>query len=381
MDKSKRVLLINSDWRDIFREYPHELKEKLQRDRLGPERNDFFMFSWAKTSYSLTRDNFQTIHQKTFLNFFRPALDVFSYFYILSQIRKTDFKPNVVVTYDFGFLPTAKKIAKHYNCKVVMAINNMPKTYSATRRFGIIKSLYSRVVETLFKKIPDKYFTINDAMVTYLTDMGIAREKIAVFAMDTINRDMAFLQASTKGKIRAKYGLKDQEKILVCVARLEAEKGHERLLNLFSKLPSNFTLFLLGEGSFRPKLEAQCLALGITDRVKMPGFVRRNEIWDYYNDADAFVLLSDVEALGVVFWEAMYMRVPCLGSTAPGIVESMGEHGERGFVLTDGALPEEFVAKINACITSSESIDHMLDAAKQYVVEKISNNLTLNDII
>jgi glycosyltransferase involved in cell wall biosynthesis len=296
-------------------------------------------------------------------------------------LKEQNFTPDIIAVYDFGFLPAAWRIKKETDAKIVMVINNMPRLYSAIRKLGWIKSLYSRVLEFLFKKIPDAYFTINDAMKTYLMDLKIPAEKIHMFAMDTINRDMKFIEQSSKGKIRQKYQLAHDAKILVCVARLEAEKGYQRLLTLFAELPHDHYLIILGEGSLRKELEDLADRCGIRARVKMPGFIRRDEIWNYYQDADVFVLLSKVEALGVVVWEAMYMRVPVLGSIAPGIIESTGEHEERGFILRDEEGKKEFIAKVAQCIEHSEKKIAMLDRAYEYVNEKITNKLTLNDII
>lgn len=377
----KKVLLINCDWRNLFKNNPHELWEKLERDRLCPDLNTFFIFSWAKESYVGEHKNWKTVHKKTRFFWFKPWFDLMSYFSVPKALKEQDFKPDIIAVYDFGFLPAAKRIQKLYGSKIVMVINNMPRLYSAIRKFGWIKSIYSRILENLYKHVPDAYFTINDAMKTYLLDLHIPKEKIHMFAMDTINRDMKFIEQSTKGKARAKHGVPEQAKVLICVARLEAEKGYERLLTLFAALPQDHYLIILGEGSLRKELEDLADKLGVKERVKMPGFIRRDEIWNYYQDADAFVLLSKVEALGVVVWEAMYMKVPVLGSTAPGIVESTGAYEERGWILQDNKGGVEFVTKIAELLADSEKKRAMLDRAYAYVSEKITNKLTLNDIL
>jgi glycosyltransferase involved in cell wall biosynthesis len=375
------VLLINCDWRNLFQKNPHELWEKLERDRLCPDTNNFFIFSFAKESCVDTYKNWKTVHQKTRFSWFKPFFDILSCFSVTRALEKENFKPDVVITYDFGFLPAARKVQKKYGSKIVMVINNMPRLYSATRKLGFIKSFYSWFLEKCFKRIPNEYFTINDAMKTYLLDLGIPNSKIHMFAMDTINRDRKFLEQSTKGNIRPKYNIPETAKVLICVARLEAEKGYERLLPLFATLPKDHYLIILGEGSLRKKLEHMAEELGIKDRVKMPGFVLRNKIWDYYNDSNAFVLLSKAEALGVVVWEAMYMKLPVLGSTAAGIVESTGERNERGFILKDDEGEIEFKEKIQKCIDDSKEKSEILERAFNYVDEKIKNKLTLNDIV
>jgi glycosyltransferase involved in cell wall biosynthesis len=385
----KNILLINCDWRDIFRGDSDELYKKLERDRLRPDLNPFFIFSWGTESYqAASRDprgaDFTTVHKKTHLPFFKPWFDFLSYFSVAKALKGADFKPDAIVVYDFGFVPAARRIAEKsgtQKAKVVMCINNMPRLYSATRRFGFFKSFYSRCLEFFFKASVDEYFTINDAMKAYLLDLRIPAEKIHMFAMDTIDRDMSSIQKAKKGLIRARYHIPAQARVLVTVARLEAEKGYPRLLDLFATLDDSHYLLILGQGSLKAQLQAQAKKLGIENRLIFAGWVGRDDIWNHYLDADCFVLLSNVEALGVVVWEAMYMNLPVLGSEAPGIVESTGADGDRGYTLLPGNGEKMFKEKLAKCLVPTADRAAMLDRAKKYVEGKIANNLTLNDIL
>jgi glycosyltransferase involved in cell wall biosynthesis len=384
-NKSAKIFLVNCDWRDVFRTKRFEFIEKLDRDRLGSKLNKFFVFSWAKVSYEYLdeKDNLNSVHKKTNLNIFRPALDLFSFFYIPFIYFKYKVNADALVSYDFNSIP-ALYLIKFFSGrkpKIILCINNQPKIYSATRRFGFIKSGYSFLMERVLKYFIDSFFTINSTMVDYILSLGIRRDKIFVFAMNTIDRDMDFIKVSTKGEIRKKYGLGPNDKMLMTVARLEYEKNHSELLNLFSKLPENYHLFLLGMGRLESDLRKQCDDLGISKRVIFTGFVERKDIWNYYNDADLFILLSKAEALGVVFWEAMYMNVPVIGSNVDGILESIGLNNERGFIWKSSMTDSDFIRAItNAVNKDSETIKRM-ELASQYVKREISNSLTINSII
>lgn len=382
MKQKLSVLLINCDWNNLFQTDFERLFQKLQRDRLAPELNTFHLFSWARESYKDKRgDSFTAVHVNTRLSWFKPWFDFASTILVPWEWYKNKTKIDVVATYDFGFLPAAWIVKKMAGAKIVMVINNMPRVYSATRKFGGIKSFYSWILEKLFASIPDEYFTINEAMKTYLLDLSIPAAKIHIFAMDTLNRDMQYVKAAERGVIRSRYKLPEDAKIIVSVARLEAEKNHEESIELFATLPKNFYLFILGEGSLRKKLEALAASRGVADRVFMPGFVKRDDIWHFYKDADVFVLLSHAEALGVVVWEAMYMRVPVIGSIAPGIIESTGAQKERGYIYKHEDGPEYYKRLIETCVTDSPSRTLMLDRAFAYVDEKIKNKIILNDIV
>ncbi|MES3031610.1 MAG: glycosyltransferase [Patescibacteria group bacterium] len=374
--KPLSIFLVNCDWRDIFGTSPAEFRDKLERDRLGASFNIFFVFSWARTSYEKTVGNVTSLHEATRFDVFRPLLDLVTFVKVPWVVREKRLRPDLWLCYDFGFVPALWLAKTLYGGKIVMCLNNQPRIYSYTRKFGWIKSLYSRYVEYAFSPLVDRFFTINETMKEYIKKLGVPEKDISIFSMNTIDRDREFIAAVKKGTIRKKYNIPTSSKIILTVARLEAEKNYPKLLELFAGLGEGYALIALGRGSMLGQLQEQARKLGIEERVFFPGFVHREEIWNYYADADAFVLLSKAEALGVVLWEAMYTRVPVVGSDVPGILETIGKEGERGRVWRDTDGQEGF----NRIISTLDDTA-MLDRAYAFVQEKISNNLSINDIV
>jgi glycosyltransferase involved in cell wall biosynthesis len=375
------ILIVSSDWRNIFETSFEELRKKLERDALQSGFNNFFFFSWSTVSYYKKKDErFQSIHVKTMWRFFRPFTDFLSIFYVPIAVRKHGFRPDVVLVYDFGFIPAANIVKWMCGAKRVLCLTNMPQIYSETRKWGKIKSLYSFMIERAFVRFVDVVYTLNRTMRNYMLKIGAKPEKVVIFASNTINRDMEHVKAARKGEVRKKYGLLGK-KILLAIGRLEAEKGYERLFELFSHLPKDHVMLVLGRGSLRQKLDGLVEKLGVKDRVIFEGWVDRDMIWDYYNDADVFVLLSNAEALGLVFWEAMYMGLPVVGSEAEGIVESVGSDGERGFIHRKNDSVESFVKKIRFCMTPSPELDAMKRKAREFVEREIANPITINDVV
>lgn len=379
--QSLNLLVINCDWRNIFETGFDELYKKLERDRLNPEFNNFLFLSWSNENYYKKRgERFSSAHIKTRWHFFRPIFDFLSVFLIPYRVFKYHFKPDVIIVYDFGFLPTAKIIKIFFGGRIILCLTNMPELTSKTRNFGRIKSFYSFLIERLFGSFIDKAYTLNDTMRIYLERLGIRRDRIVIFASNTINRDLSHVHNSQKGVVRSKYNLPVDKKIILSVGRLEAEKNFSQLLNIFSKLNKDYVLIILGQGSLKDSLEKQAQELNIKDRVIFQGFVEREDIWNYYNDADVFILLSKAEALGLVFWEAMYMGVPVIGSRVGGIQETIGSEGLRGFFWEEKDGIKEMEDKISRCLSETEELKNMKKRARLYVEEKIKNNITINDI-
>lgn len=376
------ILIINCDWRNIFESNFDELYKKLERDRLNPGSNVFLFVSFGATSYAKKRnEHFSSVHLRTIWKFFKPLIDFTSTYRVPLAVRKAGFVPDVVFVYDLGFVPTAAILRLIYGSRVVLCFTNMPTIYSRTRHFGFIKSVYSFLLERLFVRFVDVGYTINTVMKNYLNRIGLPMEKIFVFASNTIERDLQHVISSKKGSIRKKHGIKDDQKLILSVGRLEAEKGFPRLLDIFSTLPKSCVLVILGSGSMELELKEQTKMLGVADRVIFAGFVDRAGIWDYYQDADLFMLLSNAEALGLVFWEAMYMGVPAIGSTADGIVESLGASGERGLLVEPSESNESIRKKIDFMFGDSAQKQKMLNEARVYVETEMANSTTINDIL
>ncbi|OHA58410.1 MAG: hypothetical protein A2571_01360 [Candidatus Vogelbacteria bacterium RIFOXYD1_FULL_44_32] len=375
------IFIVNCDWRDIFRTAPAEFEAKIKRDHLGLDQNDFFYLSFAHINYNLTVKNFSTRHLKTYLGFIKPWLDLKALWAVPLTIYRYHLRPTVWLAYDFGSLPALSLARAIWGGTIVMVLTNQPRFYSSTRQFGAFKSVYSFFLERLFSGLPNYFMTINETMKSYLLDLQVPAHKIKIFSTDTINRDQVWLKQARSGRVRAKLGLSSTAKIVLSVGRLEPEKNFSELITLFATLPADYVLIILGQGRMLASLQAEIKAKNLEGRVFFPGFVSREDIWNYYLDANVFVLLSKAEALGMVFWEAMYLGVPVIGSTASGIVETIGADFDRGRLWQTEDKVEVFKEKIFSCVEASTAKDAMCARAKAYVEVKIKNSVTLNDII
>lgn len=77
------------------------------------------------------------------------------------------------------------------------------------------------------------------------------------------------------------------------------------------RLP-DWRLDILGDGSYRPELQALAQSLGLGDRVVFHGHVPRDTVDDFYDRADVFLFPSIREPSGVVMFEAMGWGLPMI---------------------------------------------------------------------
>ncbi|MEL6217267.1 MAG: glycosyltransferase [Pseudomonadota bacterium] len=127
--------------------------------------------------------------------------------------------------------------------------------------------------------------------------------------------------------------------VVVTAGRLEPQKDHAHLLEAFAKVaavrPARLVIF--GEGALRGELEAQVQALGLADRVALPGFTERPHA--AFARADLFVLSSAWEGLPNVLIEAMACGCPVMSTDCPSGPAEILEGGALAPLVPVGDVP------------------------------------------
>ena len=95
------------------------------------------------------------------------------------------------------------------------------------------------------------------------------------------------------------------------VGRLGYEKNLEILIKSFKEINQNCRLLMIGEGTEYKKLKSLTNKLKLKD-VIFKGFVKNDDLIDYYNKSHIFITPSKVETEGIVILEAMMCGLPII---------------------------------------------------------------------
>lgn len=131
------------------------------------------------------------------------------------------------------------------------------------------------------------------------------------------------LPPETRLALRQAAGIGSEDIFVLAAGRLMPQKGFDILISSIAevvKKQPHVLLFIVGEGPSRLALEQQAKALGLGDRLRLPGPVA--DLGDTLQIADAFVLPSRHEGLPLVLIEALSAGLPIV-ATQVGDVETL----------------------------------------------------------
>jgi len=187
--------------------------------------------------------------------------------------------------------------------------------------------------------------------------------------------------------VREKYGITDNDRVLLFVGRLGQEKNVTFLLKAFKKVTnelSDVKLMLVGDGPERKNLEMLSGELLIRDKVIFAGTHPPEGVVDYYLAGDLFVFPSVTETQGLVTLEAMAGGLPVVAVNAAGS-RTMVDHEING-LLTKNEL-SSFTEAIVDLLTDETRYQNMsknaLKKAEMFSITAMTEKLltTYSNII
>jgi glycogen(starch) synthase len=155
--------------------------------------------------------------------------------------------------------------------------------------------------------------------------------------------------------------------VLLCVGRLELEKGIDIALQAFAEVERSLpgTRFLIvGDGDDRAALEHQAAELGLAG-VEFLGWSAPDAVAEVMNQATAVVMPSRADSFPLTALEASMMQRPVIASRVGGLPEIILD-GETG-LLVEPEHPGELAKAIFRLLGDPEQATRMGKAARERV--------------
>lgn len=176
---------------------------------------------------------------------------------------------------------------------------------------------------------------------------------------------------NTVKEIREKY---KNKKILFAIGRHVKYKGFEYLLEAMKSV-ENAVLLLGGTGPLSDKFEDYILSNNLKDKVKLLGKIADNELENYYEACDIFVLPSILksETFAVVQLEAMKHSKPVINTNLDTGVNYVSINNETGLTV-EPKNSKELALAINKLL-NDDNLRKILGQNAQKRVENVFNLL------
>lgn len=187
--------------------------------------------------------------------------------------------------------------------------------------------------------------------------------------------------AAKAAEIRKRYGIADDELVLLFAGRLRKEKGVHTLIKAAGLLVNSgkkVKVLIVGSHFYNSGEKAtpyinslKKLAEPIKDKVIFTGFISPSDMPDVYSASDVLVVPSHEDAFGLVYAEAGASGIPAIGSRIGGIPEVIDEH-VSGFLMKDPDSEAELASLLRVFLQNPSRLRSFGEAGRKKVEENFS---------
>ncbi len=217
----------------------------------------------------------------------------------------------------------------------------------------------------------------SEKVMNYLRHKGSDRYiNIIPTAIDPSNYLVDDTALQNIKRLRTKYHLKEEEKVLLYVGSLSKDKNLETLIDKFqsssikSEIP--YRLLIVGTGDIEDKLKEQVNSNGLDDKVTFVGPVDNDKIKPYYLISDLLIQTSLNETQNITLIEAILSKLIVL-TIEDETLMSLKDDEKICFTY---ANDEEFIKQVEYIFGMNEKEK---DAFKESAKNVVENRYSLQE--
>lgn len=187
--------------------------------------------------------------------------------------------------------------------------------------FNLYKSFVAHIERyCLTRMSPNTLFTgVGKPVCEELKKIGISRNRIN-YIPNGVNTKQ-FSPSQNKEQMRKKFGIPEEDIVLLSVGRLIHAKQPDTMIEVFSHLDKKLdglTLCIAGKGELFEATRDLAEQKGLKNVIFL-GHVEYRDLPDLYSSADYYIMTSKYEGLPLTLLEAMASGLPCIVSNIPNL--------------------------------------------------------------
>lgn len=219
----------------------------------------------------------------------------------------------------------AVQLGEFFNVPVVSSARG-----SDINEFIYYPLIRPQIIRTLQKSA--KIISVCQALKEMMVNMGIQKDKITVIP-NGIDTDLFY--PSDKNSAKKKFNLQLNKQMILSVGSLIPRKSHDLTIRAVSHLVNkgyNLQLCILGAGEEMRNLKKLINDLNLAGSVFLMGHVPNEELVQWYNASDLFVLASEREGWANVLTESLTCGTPVVATNVFGASEIVKDDS-MGFLV------------------------------------------------
>ncbi|MGB9614665.1 MAG: glycosyltransferase family 4 protein, partial [Fervidobacterium sp.] len=240
---------------------------------------------------------------------------------------------------DYEYLTSIPPIITKDKYKIPIIIVNdaIIGIYSfGTPSMDFLAKVYTYTLGIKILSSYDKVVFLYSNLAKQAKKLGLSSEKTEIIPNGIdINEINNYVKVLEPEKIKEKYGIKKDKKVILYVGRLVKVKRVEIIIYIIRELLNrnlNVVGLIVGDGPQRFNLEKKAKFLGLKHSIIFTGYLKEEEKYECYSIADLFILPSISEGLPTVLLEAASFGLPIVATNTGGVTDIV-IHGKTGFLV------------------------------------------------
>ncbi|MCD4844714.1 MAG: glycosyltransferase family 4 protein [Methanosarcinales archaeon] len=236
--------------------------------------------------------------------------------------------------------------ANKYNRPFILTSHDMEIADNFPLDAKIFKKIYDRNIGRYLIKKSEKLIALTEDQIQQYIDRGGDPNKIKIIPNGI--ELSKYVKKEPDRNILSKFGIQDEDRLLLFVGRIEKYKGIQDLIEFINKIERmedrpNVKLIIIGEDAgYKGELEKLARKLRVDDKIIFAQTVSEKEKIELFYRADIFPFPSKMEGFGIVLLEAMATNTLCIGYSIPAIKKIINNK-ENGILVDNKS---EFFDKI-----------------------------------
>jgi phosphoglycolate phosphatase (TIGR01487 family) len=284
------------------------------------------------------------------------------------------------------------EVVNIHDFQLLLIYRNIPRGIPIILRWHIpfIDSISKNLKLFLIRHMKefDKVIFSSNEYAQSAIKAGLPAEKTEVFY--PIADTNLFKPKKYGDKLKEKYNIPLDFKIILCVQRIDSKSGHVQIINALSKVikknPKVKLIFVGGQSMTskisdeRKKYELEVHKLiedlKLKDNIIFAGSIEYEKLPMYYNSSDIVALTSKNEGFGLAVTEGMACGKPILGTNVAGIALQVKD-GANGFLVEVGDF-QKTADRILELLDSAELRQKMGKESLRIVKSKFEISMGVN---